>query len=136
MVICDSEIEAILDSILGGNAYSPQATVYIGLLTDDPLSDGSGYSETTYTGYGRISKTNNTTNFPNCTAGSRQKSNGTVITFASAGSAGGTIVGVGIFYGSSGGNCILYAPLSASEVINTGNIVSFAVGQLKFTSVA
>jgi hypothetical protein len=136
MTINDDEIEALLNLILGDQAYTPAVTIYLGLLTDDPLSDGTGYTETTYTDYARVSKTNNNTNFPNCTPGTRQKSNGTVITFVEAASAGGSIVGVGVFFGSVGGDCKLYAPLSAPETINTGNIVSFAIGQLKFTSLS
>lgn len=133
MIICDAEAEALLNSILGGAAYTPAVTVYLGLLTSAPAQDGTGYAEVVGTGYARITKTNNATNFPACTAGTRQKLNGVVITFATAGASWGTIIGVGVFYASSSGDCKMYAPLPSPEVINTGNVFSLAINALKFT---
>lgn len=134
MVIDDDEAEALLDAILGSVTYTPSATVYLGLLTDDPAQDGTGYTEVTGTAYARVTKTNNTTNFPACVSGSRQKLNGTVITFPTAGASWGAVVGVGVFYASSGGDCKLYAPLPSPETINTGNVFSLAINALKFTA--
>lgn len=69
-----------------------------------PNDAGTGGVEVSGGGYARVSITNNTTNFPNASNGS--KSNGTVITFPSATVAWGTVVGWGIWDASTGGNLI------------------------------
>lgn len=131
-MIVNDEMEAVLDAVIGGKTYTPHATLYIGLLLDLPTNAGSGFTEVTGTAYARVTKTNNDTNFPDCTPGSREKSNGTVITFPEAGGAWGTPEYVGIFDAVSGGNLIAIAKEANPTAITTGNIRSYAVGQLKF----
>lgn len=134
MIISSSEAEALMNASLGGATYTPVANWYVGLVTDDPTDDGSGYVEVTGGSYARVTKANNTTNWAACVAGSRQKKNSTVITFPQATAPWGAVVGVILVSTSSAGNASWYAPLPASETVTTGNIVSFAVDQLKFTS--
>jgi hypothetical protein len=136
MVVNDDTIEALMDQELGAVAATPPVTTYIGLVTSEPDPDGTGYTEVTGGGYARLTKTNNTTNWPACTPGTRQKSNGVVLTFPTATGSQGTVVGACIFYASSGGDAKWFAPMPTPEVVNTGNVVSFAVGQLKFTCLA
>lgn len=130
----DSLAHALMDAEFGKNDYtSPNATHYFSLLTDidSLLSDGTGYVETSYTDYARVSKTNNATTWPN--AASRKKKCGVVLTFPEAASAGGQIVAVGVHTASSGtGNMIAVAKLTTPETISTGNIPSFAADALEF----
>ena len=70
----------ILDSAFGGTAFTPDATLHIGLSSTDPGETGSTQTEPSGNGYARVAVTNNTTNFP---AGI-PKDNGTVITFPQA----------------------------------------------------
>ena len=66
------------------------------------------------------------------TAGSYDSmSNSAAITFPTAsGGNWGTVVDVGIFDAVSGGNLLYYGLLSASQVVNNGNTVTFPIGSL------
>ena len=112
MRISDSDAEAILNGFFGSGT---PATLYIGILTAVPSNDGTGYTECSMTGYARVTMTNNSTNFPNCVAGSRTKKNGTAIAFPSL-TAGGPQVGQGLGIFPSGtagaGECLYYAPFT------------------------
>jgi len=60
----------VLDHILGNTAYSAPATIHLGLFTVAP-SDSGGGSECSAGNYARKAITNNTTNFPNASGGSK-----------------------------------------------------------------
>lgn len=122
----------VLDHILGGPDYTRPATVYIALFTAAPTSDaGTGGTEVTGGAYGRASVTNNATNFPAAAGG--VKSNGVVITFATATAPWGTLVAFGVYDASTGGNLLFWNVLTANKVINTNDIAQFPVGSLTFT---
>ena len=131
MIISNSQAEALLDALLGGEEYTPEADAYIGLVTSAPGNDGSGYTEVSGGSYARVNKTNNLTNFP--AAASRTKSNGTEILFPTASAPWGTIVGVCVFFVSTGGSAALYAPLTEPRPVISTDVVSFAIGQLEFS---
>jgi len=119
----------VLDHILGNTAYSAPATVYFGLYTSNPTDAGGG-TEVSGVSYARVSKTNNTTNFPNAVSG--VKSNGTSVDFPTAGSAWGSVQSVGVFDAPTGGNLLYWAPLASAIVVPNGGQLSFAIGQLIF----
>lgn len=131
-MIVNDEMEAVLDAVLGGKTYTPKATVYLGYLLDDPNNAGTGFTEVTGSGYGRVTKTNNDTNFPDCTPGSREKSNGTVVTFPEATGVWGTPKYVGVFDAISSGNLMAISKIANPILITTGFVSYIAVGQLKF----
>lgn len=136
MKVFDDLAEDILDLVFGGASYTPETTWYAAVLTDEPDQDGTGFTEVSGGSYARVAKTNNGTNFPACTPGTREKTNGTVITFPTATANWGAGVGVGLFSASSGGDCKAYAPFPTPETINNGNTFALAVGQLKFRILA
>src|SRR3972149_249132 len=86
----------ILNHILGGGDYTRLATIYVALYTSDPGEDGSANTnEATGTDYARAAVTNNDTNWPAASGGS--KANGTAINFPTPGSGGwGTVTHFGI----------------------------------------
>lgn len=122
--------DEILDHVLGGADYTRPATVYIALFTTAPSEpDGTGGTEVTGNNYSRVSVTNNATNFPAASGGS--KSNGNVITFPSAtGGDWGTIVAFGIYDASSGGNLLYFGTLTTSKSVQDGDTARFPVGDL------
>jgi len=120
----------VLDFLLGGVSFTPPATVYIALFTAAPTDAGGG-TEVSGGGYARVAVTNNTTNFPAASNGT--KSNGTTITFPTATADWGTVVAVGIFDASTGGNLLFWANLSTSKTIQNGDTAQFAAGSLTFT---
>lgn len=122
--------DEILDHILGAAAYSAPATVYVGLATG--VTDAGVVTGEPSTGsYARVAVTNNSTNFPAASDGS--KSNGTKISFPEATGDWGTMTHVFISDADSGGNALLYSELTESKAVGTGDTVSFAIGNLVFT---
>lgn len=119
----------ILDHILGNTAFSPPATLYFGLYTAAPTDAGGG-TEVTGGSYARVGMTNNTTNFPNASGGS--KSNGADIAFPTATAGWGTVTHVGVFDAASAGNLLYWAPLTSPVTVPSGGDILFAAGQLVF----
>jgi hypothetical protein len=103
---------ALLDHVLGGGNYSRAATVYLALFTVAP-SDAGGGTECTGGSYVRKSVTNDATNFPAASSGS--KTNGADILFAALSGSIGTIVAWGLFDASSGGNLLYWGDLAAGD---------------------
>jgi hypothetical protein len=120
----------VLDLLLGNVSYTVPSTVYIALYTSAPTDAGGG-TEVSGGGYSRVAVTNNTTNFPSASGGS--KSNGTTITFPTATADWGTVVAVGIFDASTSGNLLFWANLTTSKTIQNGDTAQFAAGSLTFT---
>jgi len=120
----------VLDFLLGGVSFTPPATVYIALFTVAPTDAGGG-TEVSGGGYARVAVTNNTTNFPAASNGT--KSNGSTITFPTATADWGTVVAVGIFDAATGGNLLFWANLTTSKTIQNGDTAQFAAGSLTFT---
>ncbi len=127
----------LLDHVLGNTAYSAPATVYVALYTVAP-TDAAGGTEVSTSGgslYARVAVTNNTTNWPNATGTTpTAKSNGTTITFPTAGGSGwGTVVAVGIFDASTSGNLLYWATLNVNKVVSSGDTASFAASAITIT---
>ena len=124
----------LLDHVLGGGDYTRPATVYVALYTSDPTDADAGSEVSTgdWSDYARVAVTNNATNFPAASGGS--KSNGTDIDFGVA-----TIVTppdvthVGIRDASSGGNLLKHGALTVPKTIQDGDPVLFAAGDLTVT---
>lgn len=126
------------------NVFVPPATVYVGLWTTagslDDTATGSTANEvsTSGTGYARVSKTNNTTNWPPATGSSTGiKRNGTAITWSTATSNWGTVTqfalctavgGVGM-----GGEILFWGDLTSAKAISTGDTASFSANALTIT---
>jgi hypothetical protein len=120
-----------LDHVYGGGDYTRPATVYLALFTVIPVDTGSGGTEVNGINYVRFAITNNATNFPPASGGT--KSNGTVLTFPTAGGTWGTIVAFGLYDASSSGNLLHYGKLTSSKLVGINETVSFDVGALVIT---
>lgn len=117
----------ILDHVLGGGDYTRPATVYVALYTVAPTDSGGG-TEVSGGSYARVAVTNNATNWPAASGGS--KANGTAIAFPEATADWGTVLAWGIFDAASGGNLLYYGTLAANKTISTGDTASFAASDL------
>lgn len=118
-----------IDHRYGDGAYTPPATVYMGLFSVAPTVSTPG-TELAGNGYARVAVTNNATNFPDAVAGA--KSNGTQVTFPTASGAVGTATHFGFFDALTGGNLLDFAQLTTSKVYGIGDTPEFGVGQLTF----
>lgn len=119
-----------LDHTLGGPDYARAGTVYFELYTSAPTDAGGG-TPVSGGSYGRIAYTNNATNWPAAVAG--VKSNAAAINFAVATAVWGTVVAVGIFDASSGGNLLYWNNLSTPRLIGTGDSYSLPIGSVVIT---
>lgn len=131
-----------LDQDLGSG--SP-ATWYAALLTTMPTDgDADSLVEATWTGYARVSITNNTTNFPNATVTSHIATLTCQFaigwgTIAGLGSPI-TVVGLALFDASTSGNmgrtAVFGTPGSpVTYTLNNGSSLSIAAGNLSFQEV-
>ncbi len=105
----------VLDHVLGGGDYTRPVTVYLALFTVAPTDAGGG-TECTGGGYARLAITNNATNFPAASAGS--KASGAVFaftTFSGSVSSGSVFVAWGIYDASSAGNLLYWGTLAAGD---------------------
>ncbi len=98
----------ILDHVFAGAAYTAPSTKYIGLFTAAPGETGGG-TEVSGSAYARQS-----------------------MAFSTTGS-WGTITHVGIFDAVSSGNLMVYATLTASKAITTGDVFRVPSGDLDIT---
>lgn len=121
---------SVLDHILGGPDYTRLATVYVALYNTDPTDADTG-TEVTGTSYARVAVTNNATNWPAASGGS--KSNGTAITFPTAGGTWTQANYFGIRSASSGGVLLYSGALTTAKTATSGDTISFAVGALTIT---
>ena len=116
----------ILDHILGTGAYTMPSTVYVGLSTGSFNDDNSG-TELTGNGYARES-------IAFAAAASGTASNSGAVEFSAATGSWGTVSNFGLFDASTSGNLLIHGALTASKVIDTGDILKIAVGDMDITA--
>lgn len=122
----------ILDHVYGGGDYTRPATVYVHLYTVAPTDAGGGTEVDTadWTNYAAVAVTNNATNFPAASGGS--KASGADIDFGTAVIV--TPVTVVAFAIKDGvGNYLGWNNLTASKTVTNGDPVKFPAGSLTIT---
>lgn len=124
---------AVLNGVLGGSAFSLPGTVYLALSTATFSSASTGASMTEVSGgsYARVAVTNNSTNWPAASGGT--KASGAVFTFPTATGSWGTVTSVYIVDASSSGNILYGCDLTSSRSIASGDTASFASGAITLT---
>ncbi|MDP4224921.1 MAG: hypothetical protein Q8910_00930 [Bacteroidota bacterium] len=122
---------ALLNEMFGGVAFTPPATLYIGLSTSTPTASGTGATEPSGNAYARVAVVNNATNFPNAANGT--KTNGTTITFPQATGSWGTVTYFVIYDAASAGNLIGFGALNNSQTVSNGDTLSFATSAMTLT---
>jgi hypothetical protein len=120
----------VLDHLLSAATFTAAATLYYALFTSAPGDAGSG-AEVSGGSYARQSVTNNATNFPVASGGS--KSNGVLVNFGTATGNWGTVGYVALFDASSGGNMYFWGAMDPSIPILSGDALSFPVGGIVFS---
>lgn len=116
-----SELE-LLDHVCNV-AYSPVATVYLGLSTADPTDDGSGLAEPSGNGYTRKAISFGA-------AASRKVIQSGTVTFDEATGPWGTITHYAIFDAASAGNMLAHGAFAAGKSIVSGNTASVADAEI------
>lgn len=132
----------LLDFLLRAQTLTAPATIYVGLDTTAGSASACG-TEVTGGSYARVAVTSSLANWAGTQGAgtttassgtSGQTSNNAAITFPAPTAAWGTIVGFCFFDASSGGNMLLFAPLTVSKSVNSGDAApSFAAAALTWT---
>lgn len=120
----------VLDHVFGGADFSRPATLYIGLCTGVSES-GTVTGEPSGGSYARVAVTNNTTNFPPASGGTKE--NGEVIAFPEATASWGTLNTVFIADSSVGGTVLAYGSLTVAKAVGVGDTPKFNAGALTIT---
>jgi hypothetical protein len=123
--ISDYYENKIIDHMLRAQAFTPPSTIYLALYTVAPTDAGGG-TEVSGGGYARQS-------FTLTAASAGASSNSADITFPTATADWGTIVAVGIFDTATAGNLLMWANLTASKTVNSGDTFKINAGDLDIT---
>jgi len=117
----------VLDFLMTtGTATRPTAW-FLGLYTAAPADSGGG-TEVSGNGYARKAVTMAAATSPGGTTTSTDAQ-----AFAASGGAWGTITHVGLFDASSSGNLIWHGAITTNRVVNDGDTLTFAIGDLDLT---
>lgn len=125
--IADYAENKILDHSVGKASWT-SPTAYVALYTATP-SDSGGGTEVSGGSYAR--KTTAAADWNSASSGSI--SNAVDLTFPTATANWGTITGVAILDASTAGNFIWWGDLSATKVVNNGDVFKFLASQLVLT---
>jgi hypothetical protein len=116
---------AIVNAVLRNTTYTSPATVYVALFTTDPTDANTG-TECTGASYVRKAMT-----FSAPSNG--VTSNSSAVEFDQATTSWGTITHMGLYDASTSGNLLFHGALTASKVIDTGDVFKFASAALAVT---
>lgn len=127
----------ILNRIFRGTTLTIPTTCYVGLYTTAPTDAGGGTEVTTAggTGYQRVAVDMLGSVFGAATSGDPSTITNSVaaISFAQATASWGTVVAFGIFDAQTAGNLLVWADLTVSKPIASGDTATFPQSTLTIT---
>jgi hypothetical protein len=115
---------AVLNHVFRNTALTSPSSVFLALYTVTP-SDTGGGTQVTGGGYARQAIT-----FGAPTNGAI--ANTSAVSFTASGAGFGTVVAVGIFDASAGGNLLAWDGIT-SATVNDGDTITFPTGDLQIT---
>ncbi len=119
--------DKVLKHVFGGSSFTAPSSFHVALFTSAP-SDTGGGTEVSGGSYAR-----QTTTFNVSGTSPTEATNAAAIEYPTATGDYGTVVAVGVFDASSGGNLLAYASLTASKTVATGDVFRFDAGALDIT---
>lgn len=125
---------ALTKNLFNGGTTAIPSTWYVALYTAMP-SGGTGGTEASYTGYARVSLSNNTTDFTAVSSTTGQTSNAIQVTWPTNTGSPQTVVGFGIFDAATGGNLWMDQAFTTSQTVNTNTAPYAAIGNLTFAPI-
>jgi hypothetical protein len=120
----------IIDWYLRGQSLTPPTTVYVGLFTTNDNAGNTSGVEVSGGSYARVAVSSSLANWAGTQgAGTTSASSGTsgttsnnnVMTFPAPTASWGSIQGIAVFDAATGGNLLLYAPLTIAKTVNNGD---------------
>ena len=126
---------ALLNYTFRAVAMPTITNIYVGLFTVIPSADaGTGGTEVSGGSYARQLVTRGTGEWKDpSTATQGLTENINAITFPTASGAWGTVVAVGVWDASTGGNLLYFGSLAASKTVASGDVLKFNAGDLDIT---
>lgn len=125
--------EALAHETLRGVAFTAPGEVFLALYTSNPTAANTG-NETTYTNYTRVSCGATPSSAFSAIDGAGLTQNQNTITFPAVGGASQvTLTHWALFDTVSGGNMLLFGPLTASKTLDPTDVPSFPATALKVT---
>jgi hypothetical protein len=118
----------LLDHLVGKTSFT-MPTVHVALYTAAPTDAGGG-TQVSGGSYARVA----TAGADWVAASGGASSNANDITFPTASANWGTVVAVGIFDASSGGNLLAWANLAVNKAVNSGDTAKFLAGEIDLTA--
>jgi hypothetical protein len=118
--------QKILDYVFGLTAFSPAATLYVGLSTTTITDAGGNITEPVGNNYSRVSFTNNKTSFSTAAGTPTEVTNAIDFTFPQASGSWGAITDFFISDLAAAGNIYVYGALTVPKTITTGDTARFA----------
>lgn len=122
MAFSDYLEDKVLEHVFGGNAFTAPSTLYVALFTVAP-SDTGGGTEVSGGGYARQTATFNVSG-----TNPTEASNVAAIEYPTATANYGTVLAVGVFDASSGGNLLAYSTLTTNKTIDSGDVFRINAG--------
>jgi len=128
----------VADDLFRGTAYSPPATIYVGLMTSS-CSDSAAGTEVSGGSYARVAVTKGDAAWKGTHGSASGASSGTIgtisnaaaITFPEPSANWGSVTHWGIWDASSAGNLLICDDLTIAKTINSGDAApSFAIDAL------
>ena len=116
---------AIVNAVLRNTSYTSPTTVYVALFTTDPTDANTG---TECTGASYVRKA-----MAFSAPSNGVTSNSSAVEFDQATTSWGTITHMGLYDASTSGNLLFHGALTASKVIDTGDVFKFASAALAVT---
>lgn len=119
----------LIDWLLRGQAFTPPATVYVGLLTSSPADAGGG-TEVTGGAYARVAIASSLANWAGTQAAastvassgtSGTTSNNAAITFPAPSASWGAATHFGVYDAATAGNLLWFGALDAPKTVNNGD---------------
>lgn len=123
--ISDYAENELLDHVLGTGSYTMPSQVYLSLYTSNPTDADTG-NEVSGDGYAREA-----IDFGAASGGTA--SNTAAITFTANGGDWGTITHIGLHDASTSGNLLWHGSLNSSRIVNDGDELEFAIGDVTVT---
>lgn len=127
--------QALLDHIFDDPAYTPPASIWVGITDTTPTEAGGNFTEHSGDGYARVltdetdwsaaagadpstKTTISSTDFPTATADWRSAAN---------------MAFFGLFDASSGGNLLAFGAITTPKAVQNGDTAKFPIGDLTIT---
>ena len=121
----------LIDHIFRTSSFTKPTSLYVGLLTGITDAEAGTITEVSGGSYARVVRNPLDANW-NASTTSGTTANTASLQFPSATADWGTCTHFGIWDAATGGNLLIYAPLTVARTITNGTTPSFGAGALTF----